>query len=175
MPSFLELLETHSALDAVFQEHQYALLHFDFALALKILQEYRSLLEAHMADEENLLLPLHGERADIGKDGGKHLFLFEHEKMRRRLKLFIEATESLFTEKYPEAVILRLLDREAFYNRLCSHHDIRETRILYPELDKVTNETERTEIFGRLIAARAVTMPCPTVSNTAVETDLHQE
>ena len=145
----------------------YALLHFDFARSQNLLS---LLLEAHMADEENLFSRC---TANVQTRQRRQTSVsFSHENAAA--EIVHRATVPL-TEKYPEAVILRLLDREAFYNRLCSHHDIRETRILYPELDKVTNETERTEIFGRLIAARAVTMPCPTVSNTAVETDLHQE
>ena len=168
MNSFMELLEIHSELDALFAEHQYALLHFDFELALRCLCQYESLLEAHMSDEERVLLPLYAERADIEKGGAVELFLSEHEKMRRFVGLFAETTDRLATEAVPEPLVLTLLDREAFYRRLCSHHDIRESKVLYPALDKVTSEKERSDLFGRFSASSLLTRPASSFGGPAV-------
>jgi hypothetical protein len=64
--------------------------------------------------------------------------------------LFLETTRDLPNEREPEKLLIRLLDREAFYKRLCSHHDVRESQTLYPALDKSTTEEERAELFVKL-------------------------
>ncbi len=150
MDSFLRLLDLHADLDAAFAEHQFALLHTEFGKALELLTAYETALLAHMDDEEKILLPLYTERAEIERGGSEKLFLDEHEKMRHLITLFRDATEELGKETKPERHLIRLLDREAFYKRLCSHHDIREENILYPALDKVTTAEERIALFERL-------------------------
>ena len=156
MHSLSHLLKLHKELDALFAEHQFALVRFEFALAQNLLLQYESRLLDHMSDEEVFLLPLYAERAPIEKGGDVKLFLSEHEKMRQHVRLFAESTELLKTDNRPERVLIELLDRESFYKRLCSHHDIREERILYPALDKVTTESERAALFARFAARSAV-------------------
>lgn len=150
--SFSDLLAMHTRLDGLFAEHQVALLHFDFDEAVAKLAQYELQLLAHMADEEEVLIPLYAERAEMPKGGAPKLFIDEHEKMRAHITLFAEATEALKTEERPEVKLLMLLDREAFYKRLNSHHDIREREILYPLLDSVTDEAERRMIIARCSA-----------------------
>jgi hemerythrin-like domain-containing protein len=150
MLSFLELLDVHKDIDTLFAEHQYALLHFDFDLATARLKEYEAKLLTHMNDEEELLLPLYHERSVIKKGGELKLFLDEHEKMRGYVNLFLETVTSLALEARPEPLLLKLLDREFFFLKLCSHHDIREERFLYPALDEATTDEERSEIFQKL-------------------------
>jgi len=145
--SFAALLDLHAELDDVFAEHQFALLHFDFELALERLRDYERRLLAHMIDEEENLIPLYGQRAEIPKGGAPKLFIDEHEKMRAHVTLFAEETEMLRSEGRPEAKLLMLLDREAFYKRLCGHHDIRERETLYPVLDTVTDARERAALI----------------------------
>ena len=147
MISFSKLLELHSELDRAFAAHQYALLRFDFDLALKRLREYESALIAHMSDEETLLLPLYADRASIERGGAVKLFLGEHERMREWVKLFASTTERLKSDPDPEPLMIKLLDRESFYKKLCTHHDIRESKYLFPALDSITTEDERTAIF----------------------------
>jgi iron-sulfur cluster repair protein YtfE (RIC family) len=150
MISFSELLVVHTRLDAMFEKHQFALLHFDFPDALEQLKQYEAVLYVHMSDEEEILLPLYAERVAIEKGGAVKLFMDEHEKMRQHVLLFKQTVEKLQTDPDPEKTLLMLLDRESFYKRLCSHHDLRESGILYPALDNITEMDERSEILGRL-------------------------
>jgi hypothetical protein len=154
--SFTSLLALHAELDNLFAEHQFALLHFDFDRALGKLRDYERRLLAHMVDEEEFLIPIYAERGEIPRAGAPKLFLDDHEKMRAHVSLFIETTESLQDEKEPEALVIRLLDREAFFKRLCGHHDIREREILYPVLDAVTDATERAALIEQSMEAAAV-------------------
>lgn len=150
MNSFLQLLEIHRSLDVVFAEHQYALLHFEFVRAAELLTDYQDRLVGHIQDEETYLLPLYAERAAIEKTGEVKLFINEHEKMRNFVDLFKETTEQMLAEEHPEPLVLKLLDRQSFYKRLVSHHDVRETEILYPSLDRITDDSERLQIFDQL-------------------------
>lgn len=145
--SFATLLDLHAELDDMFAEHQYALLHFDFDRAVTKLRDYESRLLAHMADEEEHLIPIYAERGEVPRAGAPKLFLDDHEKMRSHVALFIETAEALRAEEKPEALVIKLLDREAFFKRLCGHHDIREREILYPVLDAVTDASERAALI----------------------------
>jgi hemerythrin-like domain-containing protein len=100
-----------------------------------------------MALEEEQLLPLYDERATPEAAGETRLFLDDHEKMRNWLQLFSETVAQLAAETSPEDLLLKLLDRESFFLKLCSHHDNREERFLYPALDKGTTETEREKLL----------------------------
>ena len=169
MTTFSTLLELHEELDKKFAEHQYALLRYDFDLALELLQTYEAELLAHMADEEEILIPIYAERAEIESGGVVELFLNEHKKMLEWLKVFREATSSLKAETEREPILIRLLDRESFFKKLCTHHDIRETKFLYPALDKVVGEEERRQIFEKLRSVPGVTSNEKTGTPTAVK------
>ena len=148
MKTFSELLDLHREIDEMFFAHQCALLRFEFEEALSLLERYESALLRHMRDEEDLLFPLYDKRCPVTRGGATKLFLDDHEKMRGFVHLFKEETGKLAANPQPESVLLMLLDREAFYKRLCSHHDKREREILYPALDEFTSEAEKIEMLA---------------------------
>jgi len=49
-----------------------------------------------------------------------------------------------------EQAVIFMLDSETTFKRLMVHHDNREHKFLYPQLDEVTSEAERAEIFQQL-------------------------
>jgi hemerythrin-like domain-containing protein len=168
MSSLSDLLQIHAELDVLFLRHQYALLRSEFDLAFTLLESYERSLLAHMTDEEEYLLPLYIERADIQRGGAVDLFVSDHEKMREWLKVFANTAESLKTGEDREKLLLELLDRESFYKRLCSHHDIRESRFLYPALDAITTEDERSQLFKRFTSK-----PAPADERKVVHSSQH--
>ncbi|MDM7921439.1 MAG: hypothetical protein QUS14_03985 [Pyrinomonadaceae bacterium] len=147
-----DLLKFHHDLDLYFQRHQFALLHFRFGEALEHLLVYERELRRHMRDEEDILMPIYAERAEIQRGGGIKLFLDEHEKMLAHIDLFKEQTIKLVDEESPEEGLILLLDRESFYKRLSSHHDHREHDYFFPALDKITTEAEKVSILDRIQA-----------------------
>jgi hypothetical protein len=151
MKSFSKLMDLHREIDDIFFAHQSALLHFEFGQASTLLETYRTALLRHMQDEEDILLPLYAERAEAARGGAPQIFLDDHEKMRGFVELFFEQTAKLAAEPHPESGLLLLLDREAFYKRLCAHHDNRESGMLYPALDEVTSEAEKTDLLSRVM------------------------
>jgi iron-sulfur cluster repair protein YtfE (RIC family) len=147
-----DILKFHDDLDGYFRQHQIALLHFEFGAALDRLLEYEKNLRMHMRDEEEILLPIYAERAEIPRSGGVKLFLDEHEKMLAHVELFKEQTKKLISEDSPDDGLILLLDRESFYKRLTSHHDNREHDILFPMLDQITTDEEKADILNRISA-----------------------
>ena len=153
MENLSDLLSLHRDLDEIFFRHQSALLRFDFAKALALLNEYESALATHIEDEERVLLPFYSEHAQEIRGGNAQLFFDEHAKMRSFVDLFKKAVAELENNPKPEADLILLLDREAFFKRLCSHHDKRETEILYPELDRIATQAQKIELLQNVTCA----------------------
>lgn len=156
MENLSDLLSLHDDLDEMFFAHQSALLHFDFAAALSLLERYETALSTHIRDEEDVLMPIYKERASIIKGGGFQLFLDEHYKMSGFVKLLKEEIAKLVDEPEPEAKLIWILDRESFYKRLCGHHNKRETDFFFPELDRVTSGAEKAELLRGVTCAFSV-------------------
>lgn len=150
MASISSLLTVHKVIDDLFFEHQRALLHFDFEKALHLLAAHESTLLSHMTDEEDVLLPVYRKRGDYPDAGAPKLYYDDHKKMRSHIELFKQTTSKIASEADIDRALLNLLDREAFYLRLCSHHDRRESKYLYPILDEILSESERAELLGRV-------------------------
>lgn len=150
MNSFKDMLGLHRELDELFFRHQVSLLDYNFRTAYERLCEYEAALLEHMRDEEELLIPLYGERAAPSRGGRADFFLLEHAKMRRHLAHFREQLPRLYGLPEPSRALIKLLDQETTYKHLVEHHDEREERHLYPALEQVTTDAEREAILPRL-------------------------
>jgi hypothetical protein len=51
--------------------------------------------------------------------------------------------------------VIRLFDEEAMFKSLCEHHDMRESAIFFPALDRAPNEAERRELIRRCFDANS--------------------
>lgn len=145
-----DLERVHVLLDDIFLDHQKALLHFEFEEALSLLEMYESILIRHMQDEELILLPVYAERAKFSGAGSPKHFFDDHTKMRSYVEVFKEKAAELESELDIDKALLQLLDREAFYLRLCGHHDKRETDFLYPILEKILSDDEERELMSKI-------------------------
>jgi hemerythrin-like domain-containing protein len=150
MNSFNDLLALHRELDELFFEHQRALMLGRFETALQQLETYEQNLVDHILDEEELLLPIYGERVDAPIGGTVEIFLHEHRKIREYLPLFKAEFTRLFAAPDRERAILFLLDSQTMFKKLLVHHDTRERKFLYPLLDQVTSARERRDLFAKL-------------------------
>lgn len=150
MRNLSELLDVHKDLEELFFLHQCQLLNRNFGAALVLLEDYERALLKHIRDEDEHLLPIYAERGQIEKGGAVQMFYDEHEKLANHLALFKEETAGLDEREDIERRLLWLIEREAFYKKLCDHHDIRETNFLYPELDRITTPEEKLELLARI-------------------------
>jgi iron-sulfur cluster repair protein YtfE (RIC family) len=154
MNSFSQLLEIHKQLDELFLEHQRSLLRLDLMAASDALEAYTIELFAHMQDEEEWMIPMYRERAEI--------FLGEHDKMRQYLLLFKEELTKMAEVEDLERAVIFLLDSQHIFKRLLVHHDTREKKMLYPLLDQVTTEQERESLFALLKLPPVITVAAST-------------
>lgn len=145
-----QLLELHHDLDDIFLQHQRALLRMDTGTALQRLEEYEAALLNHIADEEEFVLPLYRERAEIMIGGAPEIFSNEHAKLRTYVELFKAEIPRLMEARDRERETLWLLDSQNTFKRLLVHHDVRERKFLYPELDRVTSQEEKDDLMARL-------------------------
>lgn len=134
----------------MFFEHQKRLLRFQFAEALELLGKYEAAILKHIEDENTYLLPIYAERGVHQSGAAVQLFFDDHEKLKAHLAQFREEIGNLMTDPEPDKKLIWVLEREAFFKKLCDHHDIRETKFLYPELDRITSDTEKTELLERV-------------------------
>lgn len=146
--SFLSLLETHEWLDEHFLLHQEALLAGDLSRALELLEKVEEGQREHIRVEEEVLLPVY-VRAERISGGDPQFYVNEHRKMLAILDGFKQTLPRL-VEQGPENArreIVKLFDRGYWFKRLLEHHDKREENILYPALDRVTDEEEREKLL----------------------------
>ena len=150
MSNFLDLLALHRQLDELFFEHQRALMRLDLDAASLALENYETGLLAHIADEEELMLPIYRERVQPPVGGAAEIFFGEHEKLRQYLSLFKQEMVKLRQKDDLERGVLFLIDSQHIFKRLLVHHDTREKNILYPLLDECTDASEREALLTAL-------------------------
>jgi hemerythrin-like domain-containing protein len=153
-PSFLELLNTHHDIFEVFLEHQEALLHGDFPLALQRLRSYEKKIKRHIREEEELLMPVYS-RAGKVPGGDPQLFIGEHQRIVEfidRLKKLLPLKKGRGKKSTRQSI--EILYQEAMFRWLTEHHDEREKQILYPTLDRVTTAVERDGILRKVISSQ---------------------
>ncbi|HUE80642.1 MAG TPA: hemerythrin domain-containing protein [Pyrinomonadaceae bacterium] len=161
MKSFSDLLMLHKQLDELFFEHQRALIRGELETALEKLEAYESKLLDHIWDEEEVLIPIYGDRAEAPLGGSAEIFLNEHRKIREYLNLFKAEFTKLFAANEFERAVIFLLDSETTFKRLLVHYDTRERKFLYPLLDQVTTEQEKLSVFERLRLHATVAVTAP--------------
>lgn len=150
MNSFNDLLDVHRELDELFFQHQRALMRIEIDRAEESLAAYSRDLLAHIRDEEEILLPIYGERVKAPVGGALDIFFAEHEKFRQFLALFAAEIGKIRKLDDVERAVLFLIDSQHLFKRLLVHHDAREKKMLYPLLDEVTTEGERERLFTKL-------------------------
>ncbi len=150
MKTFIELLALHRRLDELFFEHQRALLRVDLPKARATFDRFEKALLAHIRDEEELMIPIYGERINPPVGGAAEIFLTEHNKLKQFVVLFSDELAKIEKSTDVERHVLFLLDSQHLFKRLLVHHDTREKKMLYPLLDEVTTEAERRGLFARL-------------------------
>ena len=156
-PTFSALIGVHHWLDELFLRHQDALLALDVIEAQRRLQVYKQALQTHIEDEDTRLIPVYDARTADIPGGGKQFFIGEHVKLQEILahceRLLGELAEMPVEARSRHAIAL--FDREAFYKSLVEHHHAREQNILFPWLDKVTTDAERTELLAQCASLTA--------------------
>ena len=139
----------HIELSELFYHHQKALLQGDYPQAHLLMRQFEEAALTHMKEEEEILLPLYRQRATPIQGGDPEFFIQEHQKIVEflsRLKFRL----SRLTPSVDCKDLISLLDDEAHFKKYMEHHILREDRILYPEVERVVNDKERTALIRLL-------------------------
>lgn len=129
--------EDHQRLDDLFHEFQ-ELKSTNRRKAERLFHEFKTGLERHIVWEEKILFPAFEEKFTRLQSGPTALMRLEHQEIRRHLdaiagKLAEETFETADDEFALEAV-------------LCPHNH-KEEGILYPMMDQVFSDLERSGMF----------------------------
>lgn len=151
MASLLVVMDRHTHLDALFLEHQTAVLDRDVTSARGALEAYAIALDAHMNEEQTHVLPLYKARVPEQPGGQTQMFLDEHARIRVLLADLQKKVDALCGIDRPDAKsVLALLDQETQFKGYMDHHDRRERAFLYPGLDGALSIDEREALLAKL-------------------------
>lgn len=152
------LLDLHAALDVLLLRHRVALMRAEIDEALRIYRRFRILLQRHVADEDELVLPIYAQNAPAAgyeRGAAAAIYTAEHENILAHLARLEDGLIHLGEQRGEARIVgsLALLDREKVFTDLLEHHDLRERRYLYPTLERILGEEEKTELLERMIGA----------------------
>lgn len=147
---FASLSEVHQELSQLFFEHQKALMNRDLGKAVLFLSQYERDIQHHTGLEEEWLMPVYEERSEIRPGGDVANFVGEHSKILMFLERLKEKLAKTKVAREVTVELISLLDDESRFKELIRHHDEREERFLFPELDRVTNDKEKNLILLKM-------------------------
>ena len=153
--TFASILAEHSELERLFEKHQRALLSRDLDGAVATLKTFENELGRHIAIEDQVLLPLYAAKGGEVEGGTLAIFHAEHRKLQEMTTSLVRSSEALESSSDVLGSILKLLDQEALFKGLFSHHATREKNLLFPRLEACTTAAERRRVFRKIFPAPA--------------------
>jgi iron-sulfur cluster repair protein YtfE (RIC family) len=132
--------QDHDRLDEFFKTFQ-RLKRTDFAKAKEAFKEFKVGLQRHIVWEEDILFPLWEKETGITEGGATSVMRTEH----RQIGQHLEAIHQKVIDQNPDSD----QDEQALLNLLGSHN-IKEERVLYPGIDRVTSTEERATVFQNM-------------------------
>ena len=149
MATLLKLLDIHADLHEKLAVHRDFVVGLEFPRALEELERFEADLRAHMDAEERHILPLYRKRLPPVPGGDPELFSLEHQNILRNLASAKEALRKVIaTPGAGRRQAHQFLDAEWMLLHLLEHHDAREKNVLYPRLDAILTEEERTQVLA---------------------------
>lgn len=134
--------EDHDRLDGLFKKFQ-ATKREDFPQAKNYFREFKTGLQRHIVWEEEILFPIFEEKMQTKEMGPTAVMRKEHRQIHEAL----EAIHQKVRQQDPDSDVAedQLLE-------ILKRHNEKEEKILYPAIDKLVNEAERTAVFKKMAA-----------------------
>ena len=132
--------QDHDRLDELFKTFQ-QLKQTDFPKAKEAFKAFKIGLQRHIVWEEDLLFPLWEKETGISEGGATSVMRAEHRQIEQQL----ESIHRKVAEQNPESD----QDEQALLSLLGSHN-MKEERVLYPGIDRVTSPGERETVFQNM-------------------------
>jgi iron-sulfur cluster repair protein YtfE (RIC family) len=127
----------HDRLDRCLQQFQ-ALKRSDFAGAKQHFKEFKFGLQRHIIWEEQILFPRFEAKTGLYGTGPTEVMRHEH----RRIGALLEAIHDKVKRVDPESDA----EEQALLEVLTAHNQ-KEESVLYPALDRLLSDSEKTEVF----------------------------
>ncbi len=132
--------QDHDRLDELFKTFQ-KLKRSDFPKADEAFKEFKFGLQRHIVWEEDVLFPLWEKETGMSEGGATSVMRAEH----RQIGLHLEAIQRKVAEQNSDSD----QEEQALLNLLGSHN-MKEERVLYPGIDRVTSAGERETVFQNM-------------------------
>ncbi len=145
---FSVLLDAHDDFAEALLEHQEALVRGDLETARDTVSALQADLDQHIRHEEERLLPVLEARGGWGRIGEPRYYREEHARIRVVIADLVESTNALDpVEPSFHRDIALLIGREQSFKALLEHHDERERKGLFPDLERVTSPEEQARLL----------------------------
>lgn len=129
--------QDHDRLDELFKTFQ-QLKQTDFSKAKEAFKAFKVGLQRHIVWEEEILFPLWEKETGIPEGGATSVMRTEH----RQIGQYLEAIHQKVIDQSPDSD----QEEQALLNLLGSHN-MKEERVLYPGIDRITSEEARKTVF----------------------------
>ncbi|THI91150.1 MAG: hemerythrin domain-containing protein [Nitrospira sp. CG24A] len=129
--------QDHDRLDELFKTFQ-QLKRSDFAKAKDAFTEFKVGLQRHIVWEEDILFPLWEKETGRSEEGPTVVMRAEH----RQIGQHLEAIHQKVIDQNPDSD-----QEEQALLALLGSHNIKEERVLYPGIDRVTSAEVRETVF----------------------------
>jgi len=129
----------HAKLDRIFDEFQQLQSH-DLAKAKLLFDQFMARLQAHIIVEEELLFPIFEKRSGMTDGGPTAVMRMEHGKIKGFLEEMNARLLAGVSENLDELGV-------ALLEQLASHNH-KEENILYPAIDRMVDDNDRTKLLG---------------------------
>ena len=132
--------QDHDRLDEWFKTFQ-QLKRSDFSRAKDAFTAFKFGLQRHIVWEEDLLFPLWEKETGITEGGATSVMRAEHRQIEQQLEaIYGRVAEQDSNSDQEEQALLNLL----------GPHNMKEERVLYPGIDRVTSAGERDTVFQNM-------------------------
>jgi iron-sulfur cluster repair protein YtfE (RIC family) len=132
--------QDHDRLDELFKTFQ-QLKRSDFPKAKEAFKEFKFGLQRHIVWEEDVLFPLWEKETGITEGGATSVMRTEHRQIGQHLEAIHNKVIDQNTDSDQE--------EQALLNLLGSHN-MKEERVLYPGIDRVTSANVRETVFQNM-------------------------
>lgn len=130
----------HDRLDGIFKEFQ-ATRQSEFERAVALFREFKAGLMRHILWEEEILFPIFENKTNMHGYGPTAVMRSEH----RLIEQYLEAIHAKLAQRNADTE-----PEEQALLKTLFEHNMKEERILYPEIDKMMVDEERMEVFERM-------------------------
>lgn len=130
----------HDRLDKIFEEFRNTI-NIDVTKARPLFHDFKIGLQRHIVWEEEILFPIFENKTSMHDTGPTAVMRMEHRKIKD------------FLEKIHDRIVKgdnKVEDLENGLIEVLTEHNNKEENILYPWIDKETNEQEREDAFTKM-------------------------